>query len=79
MVAMQECDPRGEDYLGYFPLYVRVWIISRTVVRPADCLKGQPAQHWSNNLPSDDMLKGQPSLSAARSGLLCNCKDLGLK
>ena len=56
MIAMRECGPRGVDYLS--PLYVLIWIIGSTVVRPADWLRGQPALHWSNNFPSGDMLKG---------------------
>ena len=79
MVSMRECETRGEDYLASFPLFFPLWIIGNTVVWPANCLKGQPAPHWSNNLLSGDMLKGRPSLSAVRSGLLCNCKAQGLR
>ena len=32
MVAMRECEPRGEDYLRSFPLSVLVWIIGNIVV-----------------------------------------------
>ena len=61
MVTMWECEPRGEDCLSSFPPSVPIWIIGNTVVWPANCLEGQPAPHWSNNLLSGDMLKGQPS------------------
>ena len=78
MVAMRECEPQGEDYLSSFPLSVPVWIIGNTIARPADYLRGQPASHWSNNRLPDDMLRGHPSSTAARSSPLCNCKALGL-
>ena len=45
MVAMRECDLRGEDSLSSFPLSAPVWIVGSTVVRPTDCLGGQPAPH----------------------------------
>ena len=50
MVATRECDLRGEDYLSSFPNSDPVWIVSSTIVRPADYLEGQPAPHWSNML-----------------------------
>ena len=70
MVATQKCDLQGEDYLSFFPLSAPVWIVGSTVVRLIDCLGGQPASHWPNNLLYGDILKGRPSFSAARSGLL---------
>ena len=49
MVAMQGYDLRGEVHLSSFPLFVPVWIVRSTVVRPADYLENLPAPHWSNN------------------------------
>ena len=49
MVAMRGCDLRGEAYLSYFPLFVPVWIVGNTAVRPDDYLEGRPASHWLNN------------------------------
>ena len=49
MVAMRECDLRGEDYLSFFPLYAPTCIVGSTAVRLADCLGGQLALHWLNN------------------------------
>ena len=43
MVVMQGCDLRGEDFLSSFPLYVPIWIIDSTAVRPVDFLEGQLA------------------------------------
>ena len=70
VVSMLECVFRGADYLSSFLLFFPVWIVGSIVVRPTDCLGGQLALHWSTNLLFGDMLKGQPSLSAARSNLL---------
>ena len=45
VVAMRDCDLRGEDYLSYFPLTAPIWIVGSIVVRPADCLRSQPTPH----------------------------------
>ena len=59
-------------------LSIPVWIIDNTAMQLADYLEGRPAPSWSNNLPSSDMLKGRPSLSAAKSDLIWHCKVLNL-
>ena len=78
MVAMRECEPQGEDYLSSFLLSIPVLIIGNIVAWPANCLRGQPAPHHSNNWLYDDMLRGRPSSSTTRSGPLFNCKAPGL-
>ena len=49
MVATQECDLRGEDYLSFFPFSIPVWIVGSIAVGLVNWLGGQPAPYWSNN------------------------------
>ena len=79
VVATRGCDLRGEDFLSSSPLSVPIWLVDSNVMRPADYVEGQLASRWSNNLPSGDMLKGQPSSSTVRSGLLWHCKAPSLR
>ena len=66
MVAMRGCD--------LHPFLFLVWITDSTTLWIANCLGDRLAPRWSNNLSSGDMLKGRPSSSATRSGLLWHCK-----
>ena len=79
MVAMGGCDFRGEEFLSSTPLSVPVWIVDSTAMRLTNYLEGRPAPRLSNNLPSSDMLKGWPSSSASKSGLLWHYKALTLR
>ena len=45
MIAMRGSDLRGEDFQSSFPPSVPVQMVDNIVVRPADYLKGQPAQY----------------------------------
>ena len=74
---MMECDPRGEERLNIFPLFVPTWIIGSIVVRLDGCLEDRPTPYWLDSWPFDDMLKGRPSLCVVRPCLLCNCMALG--
>ena len=49
MVAMRGCGFRGEAYLSSFPLFVPIWIVGSTAVRPTDYLEGRPTSPWLNN------------------------------